>query len=78
MQEAHELAAAERRRRDIEQRRRESERRRQALERQMNELQATLDAEQDEAHTLSLEDDAHEAVLSRTRIAIADRRGGAE
>jgi circadian clock protein KaiC len=78
MQEARELAAAERRRRDIEQRRRESERRRQALERQMNELQATLDAEQDEAHTLSLEDDAHEAVLSRTRIAIADRRGGAE
>nr|WP_294543416.1 circadian clock protein KaiC [uncultured Rhodopila sp.] len=77
-QEARELAAAESRRRDIGQRRRESERRRQSLERQINELRATLDAELDEAHTLLLEDDAHDAVLSRARIAIAERRGGAE
>jgi circadian clock protein KaiC len=77
-QEAREQAAAERRRRDIELRRRESERRRQALERQITELRATLDAELDEAHTSLLEDDAHDAVLSRARIAIAERRGGAE
>ena len=77
-QEARELAAAERRRRDIGQRRRESERRRRALERQINELRATLDAEQDEAHALLLEDEAHDVVLSRDRVAIAERRGGAE
>jgi circadian clock protein KaiC len=77
-QEARELAMAERRQRDIDQRRRESERRRQALERQIGELRAKLDAEQDEAHALLLDDEAHDAVLSRTRIAIAERRGGAE
>ena len=77
-QEARELALAERRRRDINQRRRESERRQQALERQIGELRSKLEAEQDEAHALLLDDEAHDAVLSRTRSAIAERRGGAE
>jgi circadian clock protein KaiC len=77
-QEAREHAAAGRRRRDIEQRRRESERRRQALERQIIELRAALDAEQNEAHALLLEDEADDTALSHARNAIAERRGGGE
>jgi len=77
-QEAREHAAAERRRHEIAQRGRELARRRDALERQVKELQATLDADQDEAQALLIEEQAQDAMLARNSAAIAARRGSAE
>jgi circadian clock protein KaiC len=77
-QEAREHAAAEHRRREIAQRGRELARRREALERQIKELRATLEAEQDEAQALLIEEEAQTAILTRNSAAIAARRGSAE
>jgi circadian clock protein KaiC len=77
-QEAREHAALEQRRREIAQRGRELARRREGLERQVKELQATLEADLDEAQALLVEEQAHDAVLSRSSAAIAARRGSAE
>jgi circadian clock protein KaiC len=77
-QEAREQAAAERRRQIIDQRRRDLARRREGLEREIAALQATLEIEQIEAQTLSVEEEAHEMMLTRDRAMIAARRASAE
>ncbi len=77
-QAAREGATAMRRRQEIDRRRRGLVRRRAALERQVEEMQAALEAEEDEANRLLAEEDAHEAVLASDQIAIASLRGAAE
>jgi circadian clock protein KaiC len=77
-QEAREQAAAERRRQVIDQRRRDLARRREGLEREIAALQATLEIEQIEAQTLSVEEKAHETMLARDRALMAARRASAE
>ncbi len=77
-QEARERAAAEHRRREIAQRGRDLLRRRDGLERQIKELQATLEAEQDEAQALLIEQQAQDAILASNSAAIAARRVSAE
>jgi circadian clock protein KaiC len=77
-QEAREQAAAERRRQVIDQRRRDLARRREGLEREIAALQATLEIEQIEAQTLSVEEKAHETMLARDRALMAARRASVE
>jgi circadian clock protein KaiC len=77
-QESREQAAAQRHRREIAQRARELARRRETVERQIKELQATLEADRDEAQALLVEEQAHDAILARSSAAIAARRGSAE
>jgi circadian clock protein KaiC len=77
-QEAREQAAAERRRQVIDQHKRELARRREGLEREIAALQATLEIEQIEAQTLSVEEKAHETMLARDRALMAARRASAE
>ena len=77
-QAAREQAAMTRRRQEAERRRRELARKRDALERQMQEMRAALDAEEEEASLLLTQEDAHEAVLSDDRTAVATLRGAAE
>jgi len=77
-QEAREEAATVRRQQEINQRARELARRRAGLERQIADLQAAIEAESDEAQSLSREEQARTATLAEGRAAIAARRGFAE
>ena len=77
-QEAHEQATAARRRQEIEQRRRELDRRRATLEREIADLQATIQAEREEAEALLAEDETQEAMRRRSSGVIAARRGAAK
>lgn len=78
VQEAKEQADALMRKQDTERRQREIERRRRLIERQIAELQASLDAEEDEARILGVEDETREGILGQERQSIAARRGVAE
>ncbi len=77
-QVARETAAQTRRRQEVERRRRELGRRREVLERQVQEMRAALEAEEEEAHLLLTEEDAHETMLASDRVAVAARRGSTE
>ena len=78
VQEAQEHAAALKRQQDTERRQREIARRRKTIERQIAELQASLEAEEDEQHILGVEDERREGILGEGRQSIASRRGAAE
>ena len=78
VQEAQEEAALLRRRQDAERRHRAIIRRREAIERQICDLQASLDAEEDEVRILGVEDERLESTIDAERRNIADRRGAAE
>ena len=77
-QAAREAAAGLRRQQEAERRQRDLDRRRQALERQIAELRAALEAEQEEAGTLSQEEQLREAALKHDQAAVATRRSAAE
>jgi circadian clock protein KaiC len=77
-QVAREQAEAVRRHEQTERRRRELMRRREALERRISEMRAELRAEEEETEIVLSQADAHEAILSTGRAAMAARRGAAE
>ncbi len=78
VQEAHERAAAVRRRQESERRRRDLARQRGAIERQIAELRASLEAAEEEESLLYAEDDTRVAELERERLVVSARRGAAE
>jgi circadian clock protein KaiC len=78
IQEAREQAEADRRAKENDQRKRQIGRRRAALERQIADLQAALDADEEEQKILIDEVEARESGLTRNRTIIAARRGAAE
>jgi circadian clock protein KaiC len=73
-QEAREQAATTDRRQEIERRRRELGRRRQTLEAQMYQLRVALEDAEDETATVQGQDDAREAMLTRSSSTVAARR----
>ncbi|GJE31360.1 circadian clock protein KaiC [Methylobacterium oxalidis] len=77
IQEAEEQAAALRRRQENERRRREATRRRLSIERQIAELEAGLEAAEEEERLLLGENEAREARIASDRREIAKRRGAA-
>jgi circadian clock protein KaiC len=77
-QEAHERGEATARAQSGERRQRELARRRSALERQIAELQAQIEAEENEVAMLTEEAAGRAAKLSADRIAMATKRGAAE
>lgn len=78
IQEAHELAAADRRTAEIDQRKRQRAWRREAVERQIAELRAALEADEDEQGTLISEAETREMALMRDRRIVAALRGATE
>jgi circadian clock protein KaiC len=78
MQMAREQAAQLRRLQDAERRQREMHSRREAMERTIAEMRATVDAEEEKARTILLEDNAREATLEDDRAVNAVRRSTAE
>ena len=78
VQEAQEAADTMRRRQDVERRRREITRRRERIARQIAELEASMEAEEDEDRILGVEDRGREGALDAGRRAIVTRRTGAE
>ena len=78
IQEAREQAEADRRAKENDRRKRQIDRRRTALQRQIADLQAALDADEEEQKILIQEADASESDLTHNRAIVADRRGAAE
>ena len=78
VQEAQEEAALLRRQQDAERRRREIARRRTLIARQIAELQASLEAEEDEEQILHRQNEKRETILGTERRDIASRRSAAE
>ncbi len=76
--EAADAADALRRTQESTRKRRDMERRRAAVNRQIAELQASLDAEEDEVSEWLTQDEARENSYLRERDAMATRRGAAE
>jgi circadian clock protein KaiC len=76
--EAREQAEADRRAKENAQRKRQIGRRRAALERQIADLQAALDADEEEQKILIDEVEARESGLTHNRAVVAARRGAAE
>ena len=78
IQEAREQAEAEKRVKENALRKRRIEKRRAALQRQIADLQAALDADEEEQKVLIEEAEARESGLTHNRAVVAARRGGAE
>lgn len=74
-QEAREQAVAVQQMQETERRRRDVNRRREGLERQIAELRSALEAEEEEARKLSVEEDSRQATLVSGRAELAARRG---
>ncbi|MGI4796367.1 MAG: ATPase domain-containing protein, partial [Janthinobacterium lividum] len=77
-QAAREQAAAARRQQEVERRQRELTRRREALERQIDELRTAMEADEEEATHLLVEEGTHEATLVSDRKDLGVLRGAAE
>ena len=78
IQEAREHAEADRRAKENDQRKRQIERRRAALKHQIAELQAALDADEEEQKILIEEAEARESGLIHNRAIVAASRGSVE
>lgn len=77
-QEAFERADELERRQSLDQRRRIRDRKRKAVERQIAELQASLDAEEEEADLGFSQDDEREDHIQSNRTAMAAKRGASQ
>ena len=78
IQEAREHAEADRRAKENDQRKRQIERRRAALKHQIAELQAALDADEEEQKILIEEAEARESGLIHNRAIVAASRGSVQ